>query len=438
MKTTISIVCLYLMCIFFFAWGMPTAYNMLFEKEISKTHIFYSPTEEKIIYTEQIRNRDLKAEEKSEGHHADIIYKDEDGNYYTRLEFEERLPFIYFRNMEMRGLLPMTIGNKSFNSADIQKERRVLELPARRLEGKSHVDPVYPMLESNPDQVALVLPADRFRMTSSALEWIDSDLNAVDKERTALYTDALVKEGFTFPCQGVWGNFTTFKPYDAGIFMTDAKGKTFHILRYNDMPVVKQVPFPSDIIPQKILISETKDKMLYGLVLDTNNTVHLFHTKDYGLTTLPTPDYKPCMMDVKVLMDPLYITVTYSDPRDIHVIVYDAFSMEQSINKVHEVHRYVHHMSKNEVTASSTMRDMLFPFSISLVSEDSSIGVMKMCPSPHYLTYCLPFNLLLAIMYLSLCRRKKAKSIALQSGFVCIFGIYILIPMLLLEQYKQR
>lgn len=438
MKTKISVLCLYLMCVLFFAWGMPTAYIMLFEKEIAKTHIFYSPTDKKIIYTEQIRNRDLKAEEKSEGHHADIIYKDEDDNYYTRLEFEERLPFIYFRNMEMRGLLPMTIGNKSFNSADIQKDRRVLELAARRLDGKNHMDPVYPMLESNPDQVALVLPADRFRMTSSALEWIDSDLNAVDVERTALYTEALVKEGFSFPCQGVWGNFTTFKPYDAGIFMTDAKGKTYHILRYNDMPVVKQVPFPSNVVPQRILLSETKDKMLFGLVLDKNNAVHLFHTKDYGLTTLPTPNYNPDMMDVKVLMDPLYITVTYSDPRDIHVVVYDAFDMEQSMANVQEVHRYVHNMSKNEVTMASTIQHTLFPFSISLEGEDSSIGVMKACLSPHYLTYCLPFNILLAMMYLVLCRRKKAKNTALQSISVCIFGIYILIPMLLLEQYKDR
>lgn len=438
MKTTVSVLCLYVLCIFFFAWGMPTAYNMLFEKEIAKTHIFYSPTAKKIIYTEQIRNRDMKAEEKSEGHHADIIYKDEDGNYYTRLEFEERLPFIYFRNMEMRGLLPMTIGGKTFDSAQIQKDRRVLELTARRLDGKSHVDPVYPMLESNPDQVALVLPADRFRMTASALEWIDSDLNAVDADKTDLYTNALINEGFTFPSQGVWGNFTTFKPYDAGIFITDAKGKTFHLLRHNDLPVVKQVPFSSNIVPQKILISETKDKLLYGIVLDTNNAVHLFHIQDYALTSLPTPDYNPCKMDVKVLMDPLYITVTYSDTDDIHVRVYDAFDLAQNCTQVHEVHKYIHRMSKTEVSTVSTMHDMLFPFSISLVAEDSSKGVMRMALSPHYLTYCLPFNFILSIMYMSLCRRKKAKSVALQSALVCIFGIYILVPMILLEQYKQR
>ncbi len=438
MKTKISILCLYALSILFFAFGLSSTYNLLFEKQIAKTHIFYSPVDEKIIYTEQIRNRDLKAEEKSKGHHADIIYKDEDGNYYTRIEFEAKLPFIYFRNMEMRGLLPMTLSGKSFDSASIQKERRVLELPARRLDGKSHVDAVYPMLESNPDQVALVLPADRFRMTSSALEWIDSDLNAVDEAKTALYTDALTQQGFAFPAQGVWGNFTTFKPYDAGIFITDKKGKTFHILRYNDNPIVKAVPFPENVVPQHILISETKDKMLYGLVLDTKNIVHLFHIEDYALTTLPTPDYNPHIMDLKVLMDPLYITVTYSDTDDIHVRVYDAFDMQKSCNAVHEVKKYVHHMSKTEMNTASTMRDMLFPFTISLQSEDSSIGVMRMSLSPHYFTYCLPFNFILAIMYMSLCRRKKAKALAVQSAIVCIFGIYVLIPMLLLEQYKQR
>lgn len=438
MKTKISVLCLYAMCIVFFAWGLPTAYSMLFEKEIAKTHIFYSPTDKKVIYTEQIRNRDMKAEEKSEGHHADVIYKDEDGNYYTRLEFEAKLPFIYYRNMEMRGLLPIEIGNKSFTSNDIQKARRVLELPARRLDCKMHVDAVYPMLEANPDQVALVLPADRFRMTHAALEYIDSDLNAVDSTRTTLYTEALLSKGFTFPSQGLWGNFTTFKPYDAGIFITDAKGKTFHILRQNDMPVVTPVPFPDSIVPQKILISETKDKVLYGLLLDKNNKVYLFHTQDYGLTPIPTPNYDPHTMDLKILMDPLYLTVVYSDSEDAQIIVYDAFDTQYASAGLTEVHHCTHRMSRTESSPASTLRDMLFPFNITLESENSTKGVMHASMSAHYLTYCLPFNIVLAILYLSLCRKRKTKDIALQSVCICVLGVYILIPMLLLEQYKER
>ncbi|MDO5484656.1 MAG: DUF4857 domain-containing protein, partial [Desulfovibrionaceae bacterium] len=166
---SLALTCLCAISALVLAGALPAVYDMALLKPIDKTHIFYSPILKKFIYTEQIRGYDQQAAEKSEGHHADIVYKDEEGTYYDRLAFEAALPFVYFRNMEMRGLLPLHLDGKVLDRAAIEKARRVLELPARRLDGRQYQHGCLPLLEANPGQVALLYPADRFRMTADAM-----------------------------------------------------------------------------------------------------------------------------------------------------------------------------------------------------------------------------------------------------------------------------
>lgn len=118
-STQISTVCIYIITVLLLAWAMPALYTLLFEKEVAKTAIFFSPTDKKMVYTEQLRIDDPIAMQMSENHHADIVYKDEEGNYYNRLDFEAKIPFLYFRNMEMRGLLPIEIDGQSYDRARI-------------------------------------------------------------------------------------------------------------------------------------------------------------------------------------------------------------------------------------------------------------------------------------------------------------------------------
>ena len=94
--------CLLAFSVCVLSWALPAAYSLIFVTPIEKTKLFYSPVLGKCIYTEQIRGLDPEAAAKSEGHHADIVYKDASGVYYDRLAFEAALPFIYYRNMELR------------------------------------------------------------------------------------------------------------------------------------------------------------------------------------------------------------------------------------------------------------------------------------------------------------------------------------------------
>ncbi len=436
MKIRIANLCMYVISICFFAWVFPLFYDLLLIKTVDKTHIFYSPVDNNMIYTEQLLEGDPKAAEKSETHHADVVYKNEQGEYFTRNEFEAKVPFIYYRNMELRGLLPLQLHGKSLDMASIQKERRVFEMPARLLDSNMYKEEIYPLIDANPGQVALVLPADRIRFRNKQLEFIDSDLNSVDAEQTKIYTKALIDKGFIFPANGLWGNFTTFKPFEGGTFVVDNAGKTFHILRKNNALEVNKVPFNDNIIPQKMVIAESKDRKYLGLVLDTMGRMYLMHDKDFTLTHIPTDNYVAKNMDFKLIMDPLFITAVYSDDTNVHAI---AFKNEDTLGAMlNPLHKHVHQMSKSKDTLLSDISNILFPFSLSFTDIHNSKGMLIYKLSPKYLSVGLIFNFIIALTYAAIFRNYQKSKIFRQSAFITILGIYVLIPLTLMEQYKNR
>ena len=81
------------------------------------------------------------------------------------------LPFIFYKNMEIWGLLPLELAGRKFDKKSIKAGRRVMELKSREITGNSPQTPVWPLLESNPGQARLVFPDDRFHMTPSAMKF---------------------------------------------------------------------------------------------------------------------------------------------------------------------------------------------------------------------------------------------------------------------------
>lgn len=215
-------IALYVLALAALAYHLPNLYEQIAFEHINRTNIFYSPVSKRFIYTETVAQHDPKAAEKAEDHHSNIIYKDQDGVYYDRLEFERLLPFIYYRNMEVRGYMPIEIDGRTFDSESIRDEREVMELNARNLDGRKTPETIWPLFEVDPGQAALVFPDDRCRFTDNALEFINADYNRVDDELTARFTDALRSAGFSFPARHVAGKFTILKPFDDGAFLVDA------------------------------------------------------------------------------------------------------------------------------------------------------------------------------------------------------------------------
>lgn len=353
-----------LLVIFLSALYLPMLYGAIFFDDVEKTHLFYSPVEKTFVLKEKVVGKIPEAvRAKAEDHHAGIAYQKASGTYISRVEFETLLPFIYYKNMEIWGLLPLKLSGQSFTKKDIKAHRRVLELKSAYITGNSPQTPVWPLLESNPGQARLVFPDDRFRMTDSAMEFINADENRTDPELTQRFTAALKDAGFVFPARSVNGKFTVLKPFDEGVFIVDAEYRVFHLKRVNNAPLVVRTPIDASIKTRHIEVSESRKKGYYGLLLDHSDRIWLLCYDQYRLVPVPLHGYEPDRMDFKLIFNPLYITAIYSDYRRIHAI-----AMDRQFNLLDT---FTHIMSRASVTRADAVYAMLFPFDIRLDTDSS-------------------------------------------------------------------
>ncbi|MCD6534784.1 MAG: DUF4857 domain-containing protein [Deltaproteobacteria bacterium] len=206
---TLSTTALTLLTILIMALYLPMLYEKLLVEEVKKTHFFYSPVSHRFVYTEKIVGEIPKESlATAEDHHADKAYRDQDGKWFTRVAYEKQLPFIYYKNMELWGLLPLKLDGVELNKKTIKENRQVMELKPGNISDRKPQVPLWPLLESNPKQTRLVFPEDRFRITNQALQFINVDTNTVEKELSELFTYALKAEGFVFPARSVNGKVT--------------------------------------------------------------------------------------------------------------------------------------------------------------------------------------------------------------------------------------
>ena len=363
MRKTASI-CFVSMVIFLASLYLPMLYSKIFFDDIEKTHLFYSPVAKDFIFKERVVGPIPDAvREKAEDHHASISYQKSNGEYISRVEFEKLLPFIFYKNMEIWGLLPLELDNQTFTKSRIKQNRRVLELKSEYIFGNGPQTKVWPLLESNPGQARLVFPDDRFRMTDSAMEFINADFNRVDPVLTEKFTSALKENGFVFPARSVNGKFTVLKPFDEGLFIVDNQYRVFHVKRVDNQPQVIKTPIDPSLKTRHIQVSENKKRLYYGMLLDGAGNIFLLSYDNYHLTPLPLKNYDPDRMDLKLIFNPLYVTAVYSDHEQIYAV-----AMDSSFGFINE---FSHRMSRSNVTLARKVYKAVFPFSFSFDTHSS-------------------------------------------------------------------
>lgn len=408
----------FLLIIFVLSIYLPMIYGKVFIKKIEKTHLFYSPVSRDFILREQftkpVPGQGLK---KGMGHHTKIAYQKADKSFITRRDFEKHLPFIYYKNMELWGLLPIEINGQVFDKNTIKKNRRVLELKSRDITDQGPLTPIWPLLESNPVRARLAFPDDRFRMTYDAMEFINADTNKIDKILTEKFTRALTEKGFVFPARSVNGKFTILKPFDEGIFIVDAEFHVFHVKRVNGNPFVIKTPIDPNLQTRHIKISENRQKLYYGLLLTKSGQIYLLSYNQYQLIPLSLEHYQPDLMNLKLIFNPIFCTAVYSDQSIIRAKVLD-----QNFNPVAQ---FSHTMSRAETSLAKQVFSAIFPFAIYFDTKENRFLSFHIKSGGRQaligLTFFLGLHLLWTIFY------KKSKLQPLETGIVALTGIYGLI-----------
>lgn len=388
---------------------LPMGKDLLFDYRFGKTDLFYSPVIERFVYKELL----------GDGHQ--FVYRDEAGNDYAREAFEALIPFIYYKNMELWGKLPLELQGQRFNKASIQAARQVLQLDPKELPEHRPRIQLFPLLESNPGRARLRFPEDIMR-PGHRLTFIDSDANRIDAGLTRNFTEAMTAAGFAFPVAATFGRVSILKPFDAGFFLLDAEDQLFHLKRVDDAPTVARVALPAGLEVRHVKVAENKRGEFLGLVLAADDQLFLLGQQDYALTPLPLPQYDPDRMALKILFNPLQRTAVYSDQTRIHAVVMDL--------DFQPIDHYSREMAMARVRPVDRLWSALLPFSLAL--EDPNGRYLRWQPRLHGQTALLGIGLALPLAYWWLRRRGLRRRDLLPSLLlVAVTGLYGLLANLL-------
>lgn len=402
---------------------LPILYDKLMVVEVERTHLLFSPVLEEFVWREKIQgDPPPEALAKAEDHHAAIAYRDENGAWYTRREFEERLPFIYYKNMELWGMLPLDLGGRTFTRADIKGGRQVMEFKPREIVGKAPLAEVYPLIESSPSTARLVFPDDRFRLASNGLEFINADYNVVDPDLSGRFSDALKQAGFVFPAKFTSGTYSILKPYDDGAFLVDADDHIFHLKRVNGEPEVVAVHVEQEIKPRHIKVFENRRREFRAMVLGEDARLHLMRW-DYSLVELPLEGYDPDAMDFKLVVNPLHATAVWSDEVNAHAVAMN--------REFRPLRRFGMEMSRAAQTPAKVFRSILFPFRTELNTGNGFWSLGLVLGSG----WALAMNLGCLLLFISLRYAARGRRPGYGTmGLVAATGLYGLIAGLFLQE----
>lgn len=346
---------------------------------------------------------------------------DEDGKTYAKNEIDSMLPTLYFRQLIADSRMPDSLKGLPMTPKDIQMGNFMFRTSPSDLNNR----PVglYSLMESMSGRVDLEMPSDVFRITGRGIEFIDMATNTVDKEKSHLFTEAMVKKGFAFPAVEINGNPTTRKEYDNGYLLIDSQGRVFRLMMVKGRPFVRDTGIDPALGMRHAFVTEFRSKRYFGLLTGANHDLYALD-KDYNLTKLPVGHFDP---ETESLM-----------------IIANMFNWTIRIDGDNEVRWYGIHSDDHSLIRDRRMEfapgtaqkiaEYIFPFSLSFTSYDDKYAY----PRIEDISYkALILNVVLAAA-LAWIRRRKNKSLIIPALVTVVTGIYGFIAYLLLKVPPAR
>jgi lipoprotein signal peptidase len=323
------------------------------------------------------------------------VRKDAKGNYYTRDEFEEKLPLLFFRQLLVTGKMPDSLKGVEMNHHILAQNAGYFTIRPRDINAPRPV--MWPMLESQSGRVNLELPRDYFRIKNK-LEFVVAETNQVDKEKSKLFNDALIEKGFAFPARFVAGLPTAKKSIDEGYFIKDNNGDLFHVKMVKAQPYVAKIDIPSHMNITHVECVDLATQEYYAFVFTAEHEVYVLMQENYALQQIPVEAFNPEVNHMfRVRNDLLHKTITVTADDYMKVTVVDrnyevADNYEMNWENMHERPDHI-------------LFARLFPFQLNLVTSDSQFVSFSLY-QPKGVAFLIIHVLLLALS-IWLLRRKK-------------------------------
>ena len=390
---------------------LPALFDKIWTRKSEAPLVFFSPVQKAFVY------------QKSLGGHQ-FIYADERGREFDRGAFEDLLPFVYFRNYELRNEGPLTLEGRIFDRETIRSQRQSFEIKARDLKGSRPQIALYPLFNNDPGIAMIPFPEDVFRFTEKGMEFINADTNRKDEALSKRFTESLKEKGFTFPATLISGNPTNLKPFDEGYFVKDSQGGVFHIRRVMDQPDIRKTDIPADMGILDIAVSENQRREFYGILITERSGLFLIAWDSYELIPLPSDGFDPRRMDMKLLVNPLYRTLILTGEDRVHATVMDT--------EYQPLKSFTLPFSQTGSGLAGNVKDFLFPFSLSLESPWQNQASLQLQWGS---LWSFGGIVLAMILYLIFFRRKGSfyRNVG-EFGFLMLTGLFGLLPLLFVRE----
>ncbi len=281
-----------------FAYFMPYFYGIAAVKKPYAPNVFFSPVIEDFIMIKSGK---------------DTSYCDRVGNIYDLNEFKKLAPFVYYRDLQMKGEYPDIIGGVFVPFETVQKETDFISVRPSDINHSGTRIGLYPLYDTKSDSASLEFPGELFRI-KERMEFINASSIETDEEKSELFTGALREKGFVFPAKVIGGNTDPRKQTDYGYFVADSSGFLFRVYQAEGRPEVVKTGFgPENGEIVHIYANEKPGVRYYCFIITREGGIYALMKEDYSVRKVPAGNYNPYADTLRISADPLYITAKVSD-----------------------------------------------------------------------------------------------------------------------------
>lgn len=378
---------------------LPRLFWLAFEKPIRSPFVMYSCVDDCFM---------IRGSENGKNY-----YSNEDGEKYTREEFEQKLPLLNIRQLLMSNTMPDTIKGVEMDPHTMNMARSFFRYkPAIKNSPKPGL---YPMFESESGRTKLEIPEDFFRITSR-IEFVNTDGNTINEQKTALFTGALQHFGFKFPAKKIEGLPTTRKSCDEGYFVVDAADQLFHIKMEQGQPYVEKVEIPKGLTFKHIACVDFRNKLFYCYLIGHDNSVFILTQDDYELERLPVKGFDPDKQELRIYSDFFnYNVIMIAEDFKKVIVLDDNFEKVDEYNKT---------WTKRALRPEGKVFSYLFPAQLNLTDKYSSYINFYFHPTKGF-NWILFHLILVVVQFLIICKSAaKPKNHIIDFGIVLVSGIF--------------
>jgi hypothetical protein len=272
----------------------------------------------------------------------------------------------------------------------------------------------YPLFESESGRANLEMPEDFFRITWR-MEFINAKSNAIQEEKSRLFSAALYKKGFSFPAVKIAGIPTTRKSCDEGYLIIDSANQLYHLKMVKGIPFVKKVDLSGGIQFKHIACVDFRDKRYYAYLIGADDQVYILTQDEYELIRIPAGKFNAETDELKIYGDLFNYDVITSGDGFMDVVVLD--KEYQKINEYSETWPMREQMKAARAFAS------LFPAQLSLTSRNSNFIRFYFTISKGF-RWLIPSLLLMVIHFWVIRKRGRPLRHIADLAMILVTGVF--------------